>query len=78
MPACAKVRDSVERFRSLPVSKARNAAAALSEYAKNAPPIDFKASFGSLEIMEGVMRHFYLRALIVQRMGRPIGAWPMP
>ena len=23
------------------------------------------------------MRHFYLRALIVQRMGRPIGAWPM-
>ena len=28
MPACAKVRDSVERFRSLPVSKAGNVAAA--------------------------------------------------
>jgi hypothetical protein len=33
------------------------------------PPIDFKASLDSLEIMEGVMRHFYLRALIEQRMG---------
>jgi hypothetical protein len=49
-------------------------AAALSEYAKNAPPIDFKASFDSLEIMEGVMRHFYLRALIEQRMG-PQADW---
>jgi hypothetical protein len=43
--------------------------AALSEYAKNAPPIDFKARFDSLGIMEGVMRHFYLRALIEERMG---------
>jgi hypothetical protein len=49
-------------------------AAALSEYAKNAPPIDFKASLDSLEIMEGVMRHFYLRALIEQRMG-PQADW---
>ena len=44
-------------------------AAALSEYAKNAPPIDFKASLDSLEIMEGVMRHFYLRALIERSVG---------
>jgi hypothetical protein len=28
-----------------------------------------KAPLDSLEIMEGVMRHFYLRALIEQRMG---------
>ena len=42
LPACAKVRDFVERFRSLPVSKAGNVA-------------------------PRVMRHFYLRALIVQR-----------
>jgi hypothetical protein len=41
-------------------------AAALSEYAKNAPLI---GSFDSLEIMERVMRHFYLRALVEQRMG---------
>jgi hypothetical protein len=34
-----------------------------------APPIDFAASFDSLDIMERVMRHFYLRALIEERMG---------
>ena len=58
--------------------KAKKIAALRAEIWKNAPPIDFKAPLDSLEIMEGVMRHFYLRALIVQRMGRPIGAWPMP
>ena len=31
--------------------------------------IDFKASFDSLEIMEGVTRHFFLRALIDESMG---------
>lgn len=31
--------------------------------------IDFKASFDSLEIMEGVTRHFFLRALIEESMG---------
>jgi hypothetical protein len=41
---------------------------------KNAPPIDFKAPLDSLEIMEGVMRHFYQRALIEQRMG-PQADW---
>ena len=31
--------------------------------------IDFKASFDSLEIMEGVTRHFFLRALIEESKG---------
>ena len=31
--------------------------------------IDFRASFDSLEIMEGVTRHFFLRALIDESMG---------
>jgi hypothetical protein len=43
--------------------------AARTELAKNAPPVDFTASFDSLDIMEKVMRHFYLRALIEERMG---------
>ena len=67
-PKGAKSRKTLER------EKARKVAAALFEYAKKAPPIDFKASFDSLEIMEGVMRHFYLRALIEQRMG-PQADW---
>ena len=62
-PKGAKSRKTLER------EKARKVAAALSEYAKNAPPIDFKASYDSLEIMEGVMRHFYLRALIERSVG---------
>ena len=45
-----------------------------TEVWKNAPPIDFKAPLDSLEIMEGVMRHFYQRALIEQRMG-PQADW---
>jgi hypothetical protein len=39
-------------------------AGARAELAKNAPPIDYAASFDSLDIMEKVMRHFYLRALL--------------
>jgi hypothetical protein len=31
--------------------------------------VNFKASLDSLEVMEGVMRHFYLRAMTEQRMG---------
>jgi hypothetical protein len=41
----------------------------LGEYAKNAPPIDFKASLDSLDLMEGVMRHFYFRALVERSVG---------
>jgi hypothetical protein len=62
-PGSRRARKTLER------EKARKVAAALSEYAKNAPPIDFKASLDSLEIMEGVMRHFYLRALIERSVG---------
>jgi hypothetical protein len=49
--------------------KAKKIAALRAEISKNAPPIDFKAPLDSLEIMEGVMRHFYFRAMIEQRMG---------
>ena len=54
--------------------KAKKIAALRAEISKNAPPIDFKAPLDSLEIMEGVMRHFYFRALIEQRMG-PQADW---
>jgi hypothetical protein len=49
--------------------RVKKIAAARAELAKNAPPIDFAASFDSLDIMEQVMRHFYLRARIEERMG---------
>ena len=59
----SKNRKTVERER------AKKIAALGAEVWKNAPPIDFKAPLDSLEIMEGVMRHFYFRGLIEQRMG---------
>jgi hypothetical protein len=49
--------------------RAKKLVSVRAELAKNAPPIDFAASFYSLDIMEKVMRHFYLRALIEERMG---------
>ena len=64
----SKNRKTVER------EKAKKIAALRADIWKNAPPIDFKAPLDSLEIMEGVMRHFYLRALIEQRMG-PQADW---
>ena len=64
----SKNRKTVER------EKAKKIAALGAEVWKNAPPIDFKAPLDSLEIMEGVMRHFYQRALIEQRMG-PQADW---
>jgi hypothetical protein len=64
----SKNRKTVER------EKANKIDAFRAEITKNAPPIDFKASLDSLEIMEGVMRHFYLRALIEKRMG-PQADW---
>jgi hypothetical protein len=42
----------------------------MSEYVERAPPLDYSASFDSLDMMEGFMRHFYIRALIEQRPGR--------
>ena len=59
----SKNRKTVER------EKAKKIAALRAEIWKNAPPIDFKAPLDSLEVMEGVMRHFYLRAMTEQRMG---------
>ena len=64
----SKNRQTIER------EKAKKVAALRAEIRKNAPPIDFKAPLDSLEIMEGVMRHFYVRALIEQRMG-PQADW---
>ena len=64
----SKNRKTVERER------AKKIAALRAEIWKNAPPIDFKAPLDSLEIMEGVMRHFYFRAMIEQRMG-PQADW---
>ena len=49
-----------------------------AEVWKNAPPIDFKAPLDSLEIMAGVMRHFYFRVMIDSAwVRRPTGAWSM-
>jgi hypothetical protein len=72
-PKGAKSRKTLERERLKKIAAAR------AELAKNAPPIDFAASLDSLDIMERVMRHFYLRALIEERMGpRPIGTQSIP
>jgi hypothetical protein len=50
-------RKTVER------EKAKKIAALCAEIWKNAPPIDFKAQLDSLDMMAGVMRHFYFRAM---------------
>jgi hypothetical protein len=55
--------------RTLEREKAERIAAARAELAKNAPAIDYAASYDSLDIMEKVMRHFYLRGLIEEKMG---------
>jgi hypothetical protein len=63
-----RVRGSKNR-KTLERERLKKIAVARAELAKNAPPIDFAASFDSLDIMEQVMRHFYLRALIELSMG---------
>jgi hypothetical protein len=62
-PKGARSRKTLER------EKVKRITAARAELANNAPPIDFAASFDSLDVMEKVMRHFYLRALIEERIG---------
>jgi hypothetical protein len=62
-PKGAKSRKTLERERAARIAAAR------AELAKNSPPIDYAASFDSLDVMEKIMRHFYLRALIEERMG---------
>jgi hypothetical protein len=59
----SKNRQTVER------EKAKKIATLGAEVWENAPPIDFKAPLDSLEIMEGVMRHFYFRAMIERSVG---------
>jgi hypothetical protein len=49
--------------------KAKKIAALRAEISKNAPPIDFNAQLDSLDMMEGVMRHFYFRAMIERSVG---------
>jgi len=68
MPRGGRVRGSKNR-KTLEREKVKRITAARVELANNAPPIDFAASFDSLDVMEKVMRHFYLRALIEERMG---------
>jgi hypothetical protein len=48
---------------------AERIAIARAELAKHAPPIDFTAAFDSLEVLEKIVRHFYLRGLIEQSAG---------
>jgi hypothetical protein len=62
-PKGAKSRKTLERERAARIATAR------AELAKNSPPIDYTGKFDSLDIMERVMRHFYLRALIEERIG---------
>ena len=45
------------------------AAIARAELAAKAPPIDYSIPMDSVDIMERVMRHFYLRAMIEQSIG---------
>jgi hypothetical protein len=68
LPSSSLSRAVLEAF-NLERERVKKIAAARAELAKNAPPIDFAASFDSLDIMEQVMRHFYLRARIEERMG---------
>jgi hypothetical protein len=55
--------------RTLEREKAERIAAARAELAKNAPAIDYAAAYDSLDILEKVMRRFYLRGLIEEKMG---------
>jgi hypothetical protein len=68
------VMNAVNRKKRGRIKGSKNAStkakAMLSAYSDAAPEIDFGASFDSLAILEDVMRHFYLRALIERRMGK--------
>jgi hypothetical protein len=44
-------------------------AIARAELAAKAPPIDYSTPLDSVDILERVMRHFYLRAMIEQSVG---------
>jgi hypothetical protein len=55
--------------KTLAREKAEKIAIARAELAKHAPPIDFTATFDSLDVLERIVRHFYLRGLIEESMG---------
>ena len=59
----SKNRQTVER------ETAKKIAAARAELVKNAPPLDFSMPLDSLGMMEHVIRHFYFKAKIAERLG---------
>jgi hypothetical protein len=59
----SKNRQIVER------ETAKKIAAARAELVKNAPPLDFSMPLDSLGMMEHVVRRFYFRAKIAERLG---------
>jgi hypothetical protein len=61
--ARSKNRQTVER------ETARKIAAARAELVKNASPLDFSMPLNSLDMMVHVIRHFYFRAKIAERLG---------
>lgn len=62
-PKGAKNRKTSARERAEKIAVAR------AELAKHAPPIDFTATYDSLDVLEKVMHRFYLRGLIEESMG---------
>ena len=67
-PKGAKNRKTSARERAEKIAIAR------AELAKHAPPIDFAATYDSLDVLEKIVRHFYLRGLIEQSVG-PEADW---
>jgi hypothetical protein len=59
----SKNRQTVER------ETAKKIAAARAELVKNAPPLDFSMPLDGLDMMEHIIRHFYFRAKIAERLG---------
>ena len=68
MPRGGRVKGSKNR-KTVERETVKKIAAARAELAKNAPPIDYAASYDSLDILEKVMRRFYLRGLVEESMG---------
>ena len=63
MPRARGSSQTVER------ETAKKIAAARAELVKNAPPPDFSMPLDSLDMMEHVIRRFYFRAKIAERLG---------
>ena len=70
----SKNRQTVERETAKKIAAARREtakkiAAARAELVKNAPPLDFSMPLDSLGMMAHVVRRFYFRAKIAERLG---------